>query len=329
MLKVLRLFFSDRTGSPVGLRALLGVALGTLVLVGCEAAEWPVPPPVVAADFRAEHDAWRMNRRDRQVTPPSGPVLWIGLWELPQGPTEFGSSAGLPIVLSAEDSPPMAGTLRRTGQEIRLEPAPGSGISIREGESVTDPMVLGSDRSGQVTNLMLGSLGMRIHGEPGTDRLWLRVWDEDLPERETFELPEYFPIDPAWRIAARLDPYAEPLVVRVADVTSGMIEYQAPGELVFQRAGREHRLIAFANPNASSFFIMLRDSTSATVTYPGGRYLRAPMVDEEGWTVIDFNRTYNAPCVFTAFSVCGLPPRENWLALAVTAGEQVPAVLPH
>ena len=320
-------FASDQLRSLTGLPVLLGAGLGILVLVGCETAEWPSPPTVVAADFQAEHEAWRSNRRDRQVTPPAGPVLWIGLWELQQGPTRFGSDPALPIVLNAEDSPSLAGTLHRSGQEIRLEPAMGSGIMIREGAPVTDPMVLGSDRSGQVTNLALGSLGMRIHGEPGTDRLWLRVWDEDLPARETFELPEYFPIDPAWRVAARLDPYPEPRVLKVADVTSGMIEYEAPGELVFQRDGREHRLIAFANPNASSFFIMLRDSTSSTVTYPGGRYLRAPMADEEGWTVIDFNRTYNAPCVFTAFSVCGLPPRENWLALAVTAGEDRKSVV--
>ena len=48
--------------------------------------------------------------------------------------------------------------------------------------------------------------------------------------------------------------------------------------------------------------------------------------DEDGWTTIDFNRAYNAPCVFTPFSVCALPPRANWLQLPVTAGEKRPAV---
>ena len=283
--------------------------LGALLLLGCQEVEWPAPPPVVAAEFEADHEEWRSNRRDRQVTPPSGPVLWIGLWELSQGETEFGSDPSLPIVLDAEDAQPLAGTFHRSGQEVSLEPAEGSGIRIRDGDLVSDRLVLGSDRSGATTNLKLGSLGMRIHGEPGTDRLWLRVWDEDSPLRETFELPEYFPIDPAWRVSARFEPYDEPRPLLVADVTSGMIEYETPGELVFRKHGREHRLIAVANPNSTSFFIMMRDSTSATVTYPGGRYLRAPMPDDEGWTTIDFNRTYNAPCVFTAFSVCALPPR--------------------
>jgi hypothetical protein len=69
---------------------------------------------------------------------------------------------------------------------------------------------------------------------------------------------------------------------------------------------------------------MMWDSTATTETYQAGRYLRVEKVDEEGWTTIDFNRSYNAPCVFTAFSVCALPPRENWLDLPVTAGEKRP-----
>ena len=33
---------------------------------------------------------------------------------------------------------------------------------------------------------------------------------------------------------------------------------------------------------------------------------------------------YNPPCVFTAYSTCALPPPENRLGLAVTAGEKRP-----
>jgi uncharacterized protein (DUF1684 family) len=69
---------------------------------------------------------------------------------------------------------------------------------------------------------------------------------------------------------------------------------------------------------------MMWDSTAVTDTYQGGRYLSAPLPDEDGWTTIDFNRVYNAPCVFTAYSVCALPPRANWLPLHVTAGEMRP-----
>ena len=276
--------------------------------------------------FAAEHAEWRENRRERLVTPPGGPLLWIGLWELEQGATPFGSDEGLSISLPSADSPPLAGTLHRSGQEVRLEPSAGADLRIVDGEAITDIILLENDRSGKTTYVALGSLGMRIHSEPGTDRLWLRAWDTDHPVKDTFALPESYPVDTAWRIAARFEPYDEPITLTVPDVTAGTIEYRVPGELVFQVDGREHSLIATAGETSTSFFILMWDSTATTETYQAGRYLRVGLPDEEGWTTIDFNRAYNAPCVFTPFSVCGLPPRANWLDLPVTAGEKRPAV---
>jgi len=296
-----------------------------VVLTGCMADDWPAPPPVALDEFMQEHQEWRANRRERLVRPFSGVVMWMGLWELAQGVTAFGSDPALSVVLPEEDSPRLAGTIHRSGQQIRLEPSAGSPLTIREGERLTETTMLQSDRSGNTTNLALGSLGMRIHGEPGTDRLWLRVWDEDSEKRETFELPESYPVDTAWRFTAKFEPYPEPRALRVPDVTSGTIEYQAPGELVFRADGREHRLIAVRQSERStSYFVMMWDSTATVDTYQAGRYLSVPFADEEGWTTIDFNRAYNPPCVFSAFSVCALPPPENRLRLAVTAGEKRP-----
>lgn len=281
------------------------------------------------ADFAAAHEEWRLDRQQKTVTPPGGALLWIGLWDLPEGASTFGSGEEHTIRLPEVDSPPFAGTLTRAGEAVRLDPAPDAGITLFEGGPVTDQLDLNHDRMDEPTRLQLGSLGLRVHSEPGTDRLWLRAWDEDHPGIETFTLPEYYPIDPDWRFRARLERYPEPFVIRVPDVTGGMVEYTAPGELVFEKEGREHRLIATASETSTTYFVMMWDSTATVDTYQGGRYLRAPLVDEEGWTTIDFNRTYNAPCVFTAYSVCALPPRANWLTMAVTAGEKRPDELPE
>jgi hypothetical protein len=305
----------------------------TLVFLGCT-ADWPDPPPIATEAFLADHEDWRSTREQRLVTPPGGSVLWNGLWDIPQGETPFGSDPSLTMSLPVEDSPPVAGRLRRVGQVVTLIPEPASGIRVRTADPgggssvteapVTEPLVLENDLSGKTTRLALGSLGMRVHKEPGSDRLWLRTWDEDAPIRETFTLPDYYPVRQEWRVAARYEEYDEPRTLQFADVTGGLVEYRAPGELVFRADGREHSLIATAGVNASSFFIIMWDSTATVNTYQGGRYLSAPLPDESGWTTIDFNRTYNAPCVFTEFSVCALPPRENWLKLHVTAGEQRP-----
>lgn len=286
--------------------------------------EWPAPIEVDLAQLTTDHDEWREWRRSRLVTPPGGAVLWVGLHDLGEGRTAFGSDPTLPIVLSALDSPPHAGTLLRNGSGIVLEPAEGSPLRRDDGSPIVEAIALGNDREGEFVQFAIGSLGMRIHAERGSDRLWLRVWDEDLPNRESFRLPAFYPVDAAWILPARFDAYEEVKVMSVPDVTGGFIDYQARGELVFRKDGKEQRLIATAGETSSAFFVMMWDSTAVTETYQGGRYLSVPFPDESGWTSIDFNRTYNAPCVFTAFSVCGLPPRDNWLDMAVTAGEKRP-----
>ena len=36
--------------------------------------------------------------------------------------------------------------------------------------------------------------------------------------------------------------------------------------------------------------------------------------------VLDFNKAYNPPCAFTDFATCPLPPKQNYLPVAVRAG---------
>ena len=307
--------------------AVLAAAIIAMV-VACSGPEWRDTPPLDPAELTAGHEAWRTARRESLANPDAGVIAWIGLWELREGANPFGSDPSFPIVLPIEDSPDRAGTLHMEGGQVRLEPASGSPVALSTGERVTTTIPLNDDLSGNTTVLSLGSLGLRIHAEPGTDRLWLRAWDTDLPRLARFALPSYFPITNDWRVAARFDSYAEPRTVPLADVRGGMVSNRAPGELVFRVDGREHRLIAFATETASNFFVTLWDSTAVADTYQGGRYLRVPFADEEGWTTIDFNRTYNAPCVFTPYSVCSLPPRENRLPLAITAGEKRPLTSP-
>ena len=102
---------------------VLRAAFVALVLAGCAGDEWPTPTPVSFAELAQEHQEWRENRRERLVRPFSGVVLWMGLWELAQGATPFGSDPGLPIVLPEEDSPRLAGTIHRSraGDPARAE----------------------------------------------------------------------------------------------------------------------------------------------------------------------------------------------------------------
>ena len=302
----------------------LALAFAVAAATACADAPTPQPPPIPPETLASEHEEWRTGRRNSLANPEGGVVSWIGLWELAEGPNGFGADPALAIVLPAEDSPPVAGTLHLADGRVRLVPEDDSGIAVRDGDTVTGAIDLQDDRSENPTILELGSLGLRIHAERGTGRLWLRAWDRGSPRTAAFELPPYFPVSNEWRLSARFVPYPEPRGIPMADVTGGTVENISPGELVFRADGREHRLIAFATEKSRDYLVMLRDSTAFAETYPLGRYMHVPFPDDDGWTVIDFNRAYNPPCAFTAFSVCSFPPRENRLALAVTAGERRP-----
>jgi hypothetical protein len=67
--------------------------------------------------------------------------------------------------------------------------------------------------------------------------------------------------------------------------------------------------------------MVFADETSGQTTYGGGRYLWIQAPDEQGRVVLDFNRAYNPPCVWTPFATCPLPTRNNRLTVPIEAGE--------
>jgi uncharacterized protein (DUF1684 family) len=44
--------------------------------------------------------------------------------------------------------------------------------------------------------------------------------------------------------------------------------------------------------------------------------------DSTGRIILDFNKAYNPPCAFSPFATCPMPPRENFLDVAIEAGEK-------
>ena len=70
--------------------------------------------------------------------------------------------------------------------------------------------------------------------------------------------------------------------------------------------------------------MLFRDATSGVTTYGALRQLEVAWPDEDDRVVIDFNRALNMPCAYTDFATCPLPPAENRLPIAITAGEKIP-----
>ena len=101
----------------------------------------------------------------------------------------------------------------------------------------------------------------------------------------------------------------------------------APGIAEFTLDGKTlHLEPVIEDPSGRILFFILRDQTSKTATYGGGRFLHTQLpdhgLDQPGLLTLDFNLLENPPCAYTNFATCPLPPEQNQLGVAIEAGEK-------
>jgi uncharacterized protein (DUF1684 family) len=290
--------------------ALLALALLLLpALAPPASAQGPDP------EWLRELGDWRTRRFER-LRAPDGWLTLVGLYWLHEGKSRFGSSPASELLLAG--APPLLGTLEVAGGKAIFEAAPGVEV-LRDGQRV-GRVEMAPDATGAPTVLTSGSLTFFVIARG--ERLALRVRDSQAATRLEFAGLEQFPVHPAWRVRARLDPAPPGTTFPVPNVTGTVDPTPTPGSLVFQVGGTEYRLVALQEDGAKELFLVFGDRTNGQETYGGGRFLYAPAPGPDGATWLDFNRAYNPPCAFTPYATCPLPPRENRLPIRVEAGEK-------
>jgi uncharacterized protein (DUF1684 family) len=276
----------------------------------------------VTNSYEDEVEAWRTQRMERLRSPESWFSL-VGLWWLRPGTNTIGSDPLNDVLLPGEHVVAHAGTidLEPDGRVV-LHATPESGLRHRS-EPVTD---LELSSTAPITRIRSGSLSFTLIRREHMAAI--RVRDRDRPARIPFAGIGHFPVNPAWRVEARLEPVADRREVVVPAVAGPGERYVVAGAAVFEvplsDAAGEHRLVAFEEEPGQDLFFVFGDATSRTETYPGGRFMYMPPpdpADPQRRMVIDFNRAYNPPCVFTEFATCPVPLPENRLPFRVEAGE--------
>jgi uncharacterized protein (DUF1684 family) len=269
------------------------------------------------AAYEAEIREWQAGRA-AGLRRNTGWLTLTGLFWLDEGASTVGSGSSNKVRLPEGKAPELAGTLTRAGSAVTLETAPGATITV-DGVPV-GTIEMQPDTTGEPTIAEIDSLQFFVIKRG--DRVGVRVRDREHPALASFEGLEYFPINPKWRVEARLEPYDPPKQIPILNIV-GIVEPQpSPGALVFEIEGKEHRLDPIIEEGSDELFVIFADATSGGETYGAGRYLYAKMPEAGGTTVLDFNKAYNPPCAFTEFATCPLPPRQNRLPVKIEAGEK-------
>jgi len=151
------------------------------------------------------------------------------------------------------------------------------------------------------------------------EEYFIRVKDNNSAIRHDFTGLKWFPVDPSWKITAKMTPYDKPHTI-LFDSQNGVKQpMESPGYATFTRDGKEYRLEPVWEDH--ELFFVFRDATSNKSTYGAARFLYAT-ASKDGSVILDFNKAINPPCAFTPYATCPLPPPQNRLTLAVTAGEK-------
>jgi len=143
--------------------------------------------------------------------------------------------------------------------------------------------------------------------------------DNDSAARKAFSGLKWYPVDPSWRFSAKFVRWDKPRTVHYDSVIGEKEVFENPGYATFQKAGRDYRLEPVLDEN--ELFFVIRDQTSGKTTYGASRFLYADLA-KNGLVVLDFNKVVNPPCAYTPYATCPLPPPQNRMSVAVTAGEK-------
>ena len=286
-------------------------------------AKAPAPDRKDPAAYTKEIEAWRKERVEG-LKKEDGWLTLVGLYWLKPGENRFGSDPGNPVILPKGKAPGVAGVLVRDGDAVILRAEPGVAITA-DGKPAKAGMPLQTDAKGKPTMVGLGSL--KFYLIQRGDRLGVRIKDPENPVRIAFKGLDNYPIQPEWRVVARFEPYKDKKIP-IANILGQVSDNPSPGAAVFDWQGKTYRLDALEGSPQGELFLVFGDQTNGKETYGAGRFLDTDP-PKDGKVVVDFNTAYNPPCAFTAFATCPLPPPQNKLPVAVTAGEKKFAGGPH
>jgi len=268
-------------------------------------------------NYVKEINEWGAKRVNR-LKADDGWLNLVGRFWLKQGESTFGSAKDNDIVVESSKLPEHIGSFIFEDSVVTFRAK--DGVDVMLGDMSVKEIVLVDDQKSDVTVLQIGSVKFNLIVRDTLYGIRFRDLNSDLVKN--FKGVDRFPIDESWKINAKFEAYNPVKEIDVPNVLGQISKEKSPGAVVFERDGKTHRIDA-VDEGGDRLFLIIADQTSGEETYGGGRFMYVNKPDSTGTILLDFNKAYNPPCVFTKYATCPLPPLQNYLKLKIEAGEKV------
>jgi len=284
-----------------------------IILIAFACTQKPEADPNYVKEI-SEWDANRVNR----LKADDGWLNLVGRFWLEKGESTFGTSKDNDVVIESSKLPEHIGSFIFEDSVVTFKAKDGVEV-LHNGKPVKE-IVLVDDQKKDITVLQIGSVKFNLIVRDTLYGIRFRDLNSDLVKN--FKGVERFPLDESWKITAKFEAYNPVKEIDVPNVLGQISKEKSPGAVVFKRDGKTHRIDA-VDEGGDRLFLIIADQTSGEETYGGGRFMYVNKPDSTGTILLDFNKAYNPPCVFTKYATCPLPPLQNYLKLKIEAGEKV------
>lgn len=279
------------------------------ILFGCKKTSEENP------DYVKEINEWHQKRIER-LKAPDGWLNLVGRTWLKPGVNKFGSAKDNGVIIESDKVPAFMGEFILKDSIVAMKIH--EGVEVLLDEKPVKEIIMIDDQKKDMTVFQYGTIkwNLIIRG----DKYGIRFRDLESPLVKNFKGIERFPVNSEWKFVARFEAYNPPKKIFVPNILGQIEEEFSPGAVVFEKDGKTFRIDAI--DEGEKLFLIIADETSGEITYGGGRFLYVDKPDSSGNIILDFNKAYNPPCVFTKYATCPLPPEQNYLKIRIEAGEK-------
>lgn len=262
--------------------------------------------------YKNEIKQWH-EKRKQDLKSEEGWLNLAGLFWLKEGANTFGSDESNDLVFPKGKCPAFMGKFYLENGQVSI--AVASGVEVKGTSSDKNDVVFPSSAP-----KILQYQSLKWFVIKRGEKYGIRLKDLEHPALQSFKGIKMYPINEKWKVKAHLEVAQTEKKIAITDVLGLTSMQPLAGTLVFELQGQTFRLDAI--DNGKDLFILFADPTNQKATYEAGRFLYAPKPDNQGNVILDFNKSINPPCAFTTFATCPLPPKQNFLSIAVKAGEK-------